>query len=69
VVPVVKVGVTVIVAVTAEVLVFIAVNDGIFPAPLAAKPMEVVLLVQLYTVPDTAPPKDTAVVGELPQTV
>jgi hypothetical protein len=67
--PVVKVGVTVIVAVTAEVLVLMAVNDGMFPVPVAANPMEVVLLVQLNTVPDTAPPKDTAVVDELPHTV
>jgi len=69
VVPVVKVGVTVIVAVTAELLVFVAVNDGMFPVPLAAKPIEVVLLIQLKTVPGTAPLKDTAVVDEFPQTV
>lgn len=67
--PVVKEGVTVIVAVTAEALVFMAVNDGIFPVPLAAKPIDVVLLVQLNTVPGTAPPKDTVVVDELPHTV
>jgi hypothetical protein len=67
--PVVKVGVTVIVAVTAEVLVFMAVNEGMFPVPVAANPMEVVLLVQLNTVPVTAPAKDTVVVDELLHTV
>ena len=36
-------------------LVSIAVNDAIFPVPLDAKPMAVLLLLQLYTVPDTGP--------------
>ena len=46
--------------------VLIAVKLAILPVPLAASPMEVVLLVQLYTVPGglvTAPVKVTAVVG------
>ena len=42
-----KVGVTVIVAVTGAVPVLVAVNDGIFPAPLAANPMDGALLTQL----------------------
>ena len=45
--PLLNTGVTVIVAVTALVVLFTAVNDGIFPVPLAAKPMDVVLLTQL----------------------
>ena len=40
-------GVTVMIAVTAVEPVLIAVNEGIFPEPLPASPMEVVLLVQL----------------------
>ena len=42
-----KVGVTVIVAVTGEVPSFNAVNDAILPVPLAARPIDVVLFVQL----------------------
>lgn len=54
------------VAVTGEVPVLMAVKLAILPVPLAARPMEVVLFVQLYTVPGglvTAPVKVTAVVG------
>ena len=54
------------VAVTGAVPVLIAVKLAILPVPLAARPMEVVLFVQLYTVPGglvTAPVKVTAVVG------
>lgn len=40
-------GVTVIVAVTGALVVFVAVNAGMLPAPLAARPIEVVLFVQL----------------------
>ena len=61
--PLVYVGVTVIVAVTGAVVVFTAVKEGILPVPLAARPIEVVLLVQLYTVPVTAPVKLIAVVA------
>ena len=39
-------GVTVTVAVTGAVPVFVAVKDGIFPVPLAARPIDGVLLVQ-----------------------
>ena len=41
------VGVTVIVAVVALVSVLLVVNDGIFPVPLAAKPMDGLLFTQL----------------------
>jgi hypothetical protein len=43
----VNVGVTVIVATTGDVVAFVAVNEGIFPVPLAAIPIEGVLFVQL----------------------
>ena len=41
---------------------FVAVKTGIGPEPLAARPTVVLEFVQLYTVPNTAPVKDTAVV-------
>jgi hypothetical protein len=41
------VGVTVMVAVTSAVPVFVAVKDAIFPVPLAARPILAVLFVQL----------------------
>jgi hypothetical protein len=43
----VKDGVTVIVATTGAVPLFVAVKEEIFPAPLEAKPMLGVLFVQL----------------------
>ncbi len=43
-------GVTVIVAVTATLLLLIAVKAGIFPLPLAASPMEVLLFVHVKLV-------------------
>jgi len=52
-------GVTVIVAVTGALLVLIAVNAGIFPLPEAAKPIDVLLFVQLKVVPLIAPEKVT----------
>ena len=58
-------GITVIVAVIGALVVFVAVNDGIFPLPLAAKPMEVLLFVQLNPVPLTAPEKFIALVVAL----
>ena len=54
------------VATTGAVPVLIAVKLAILPVPLAARPIEVVLFVQLNTVPGglvTAPVKVTAVVG------
>lgn len=50
------VGVTVTVAVTGEVPLFVAVNAGIFPDPLVPKPT-FALLVQLKVVPVTLLPK------------
>ena len=60
--PLVKRGVTVIVAVTGDVPVFTAVNAVILPVPLAINPIEGVLFVHKYVVPATAPPNVTAVV-------
>jgi len=42
---------------------FIAVKDAILPVPDAARPILVLLLVQLYTVPAALPVKVTAAVG------
>ena len=46
-------GVTVIVATTGTAVRFVAVNDGMFPVPLAASPIDGVLFVQAKVVPDT----------------
>jgi hypothetical protein len=43
----------------------VAVNEAMLPVPLAARPIAVLLLVQLYTVPVTAPLKVTADVDAL----
>jgi hypothetical protein len=53
------------VAVTGAVVVFVAVNTGRFPTPLAAKPIDGVLFVQLYTIvpPVAVLAKVTAVVA------
>ena len=51
------VGVTVIVAVIGEVVAFVAMNEGIFPVPLAARPIAVLLFVQVNVVPLTGPDK------------
>ena len=58
-------GVTVMVAVTGALPAFVAVNELISPAPLAASPIEGVLFVQLYTIvpPVVGLPNDTAVVA------
>ena len=50
-------GVTLIVDVTGEVVAFVAVNDGIFDVPLAARPIVVLLFVQANVVPLTGPDK------------
>lgn len=57
------VGVTVMVAVTGVLPLFTAVNAGTVPVPLAARPMEGLLFVQLKTAPDGVPVK--AVAGTL----
>ena len=49
------VGVTVTVAVIGEVVALIAVNEGISPEPLVARPIAVLLLVQVNVVPPTGP--------------
>lgn len=59
----VTLGVTVIVAVTGTNVALVATNDGILPVPLAAKPIDVVLFVQLYVSPATGLVKFTAAVG------
>jgi len=56
------VGVTVMVAVMGALVVLVAVNTGIFPVPLAARPIAVLLLVQLKLVLLTAPVKLMALV-------
>lgn len=55
-------GVTVMVAVTGALVLLIAVKAGTVLVPLAPRPMETLLLVQLYTVPATGPVMVTAVV-------
>ena len=65
--PPVNTGVTVIVAVTAEEPAFTAENAAMSPVPLAASPMEVVLLVHVYEV--AVPPNVTAVVLDPLQTI
>ena len=53
--PLVNTGVTVIVATTGAAVLFIAVKLAMCPVPLAASPILVLLLVQLYTVPAALP--------------
>ena len=55
------VGVMVIVPVIGEFVVFVAVNEGTFPLPLAAKPIEVLLFAHVNVVPATGP--ESVVVG------
>ena len=66
--PVMKRGVTVIVAITTVLPVFVAVKDGILPVPDAPRPIVELLFVQANTVPGTEPVKFTAVVAEPLQT-
>ncbi len=51
------VDVTVIVAVMGDVVELVAVNEGILPKPLAARPIEVLLFVHVKDVPVTGPDK------------
>lgn len=55
-------GVTVIVAVCTTAVALVATKLAILPVPDAARPMDVLLFVQLYSVPATAPVKLTAAV-------
>ena len=58
-------GITVIVAVIGALVVFVAVNDGISPVPLAASPIEMLSFVQLKLLPLTLPVKFTVLVVAL----
>jgi hypothetical protein len=49
--------VIVIVAVIGDVVAFVAVNEGILPEPFAARPIAVLLFVQVNVVPLTGPDK------------
>lgn len=57
--PLVKVGVTVMVAVIGAPVLLVA-TKLILPVPVAPSPMSILLLAQLYTVPATGPVKFTA---------
>ena len=50
-------GVTVMVAVMGEVVALVAVNEGILPEPVAARPIAALLFVQVNVVPLTGPDK------------
>jgi hypothetical protein len=63
------IGVTVIVAVTGALVVFVPVNAAILPVPVAARPIDVVLFVQLNVVPATVPLKVVAATKALLHTV
>jgi hypothetical protein len=54
-------GVMVIVAVIGADVAFVAVNVGMFPDPLAASPIAVLLFVQVKVVPLTGPDKEVVV--------
>ena len=58
-----------IVAVTGTFELLIAMKEAILPVPLAASPIDGVLLVQLYTVPGTKPVKLTGAVAKPLHTV
>ena len=51
------IGVTAIVDVTGEVVALVAVNEGILPEPLAARPIAVLLFAHVNVVPLTGPDK------------
>ena len=57
-------GVTTTVETTGAVPLLTAVNDGIFPFPLAARPIAGVVFVQAKVVPLTVPPKLIADVAD-----
>ena len=58
-------GETTMVAVTGELVIFVAVKDAMSPDPLAGSPMEVFEFVQLYSVPGTLPENWTREVAVL----
>ena len=55
-------GVTVMVAMSIELVAFVAVNAAMLPVPLAPRPIEGSLFVQLYVAPVVELPKVIAVV-------
>ena len=57
------VGVTMIVESILAVVLLVSVNEVILSVPFAGRPVVVLLLVQLNSVPGTAPPKTTCVVA------
>ena len=57
-------GVTVIVAAIGALVALVVINEAISPEPLAAKPMPVLLFVQLKMVPGTDPVKLISAVAE-----
>ncbi len=59
-------GVTVNTAVVTTLEVFTPVKEPIFPVPLDPSPMDGVLFVHVYVVPDTPPVKFTAIVDDPP---
>ena len=62
-------AVTVMVAVARLLPVLMPVKEAILPVPLAASPIEVLLLVQLYTAPGTKLLKFTGIVLKLLQVI
>ena len=58
-------GVTVTVSTAIEFSELSAVKEAILPEPVAAMPIVVLVLVQLYVAPDTEPLKTTGAVGVL----
>ena len=63
------VGVTVMVAIIAEDPLFVAVNEGIFPEPLAAKPIAALEFVQVKVPPAGVLTKFVAVTATLLSTI
>lgn len=61
-------GVTVTVAVTLVLPVFVALKASMSPVPATAKPMDTSELTHEYVVPETLLPKSTSVVGAPLQT-
>ena len=59
------IGVTVIVAVTGALVTFVAMKIGMSPLPAGARPIVVLLFVQLKIVPNTGPVKCTRLVALL----
>lgn len=67
--PIVFCGVMVMLAMTGAAVGLVATKDGMLPVPVAARPMDGLLLVQLKTVPTTNPLKLMGDEGDPLQTV